>query len=64
MNNKTKDFLKAPTQLTKVELTTLVRSILFAMYVEDDNLDPDKEWSIDTLDEICNILDSYKLVPK
>lgn len=64
MNKKTKSFLNAPTMLTKKELSALVGSILHVMYVEDDELNPDKEWSSCTIEHVCGILSSYKLVPR
>lgn len=55
--------MKRPEDLSKEELEEVVSGIFDAMFVEDGEIDPDKEWNPDTHDEVREILDRFGLSP-
>ena len=57
--------LRKPEQLNLNECRTLIRAIRRVLYWDAKNgrWDPDKEWSIDTVEEVALAIDEYGLIP-
>jgi len=55
--------MKNPEELSREELVSIVENVRDILFFEDGELNRDKEWGVDFLDNIAEILDNSGLLP-
>jgi hypothetical protein len=56
--------MKTPNKLSKQELIEVVSDIQEILYLENGKWNVDKQWDSETMDEICDVLGAYDLIPE
>jgi hypothetical protein len=58
-----KDVYDTISKFARTELCNALFEIYETLYVEDGEVNPDKQWSADTFDALSIVMHRYKLTP-